>query len=485
MALYDRLSFFHPGDSVTLASDERQRADHQKRIIQQYAYWRFYNGKHWDYQKEENVPQVTLNYCRAFVNKSVAFLFSKGFKFKFPTVEEENAILPVVQKLWDEWNERDLVCLLVGQVGSVTGDAYIYVTVEDSPKREDRKIVFIPLDAVTVIPTFKEDSSGVLSEVAVFYKRWNSRIEKEVTYVLQITEKEFVEYEDDVEIPGSRVENVLGLVPVIHISNAVDAGSKYGISDLEDIALLNKEYNEKATDVSDVLDYLGQPVVVVKGANANKINGTGRIWAGLPINSSVDILNLNAPMTASVDYLRMLKLGMHEVSGIPQSTLGEQQNISNTSGVAIHMQYMPLLEKTWMKRITYGRGIKQATELALKYMEQKKMVDESVLSAMKYRYKVDVAWNDPLPKDMLNELNMAARKMEIKIASRRSIMREMGIENIQQIEDELAEEMEKEVEKMFAAQEIAGAGPSGFEEGTGVHTGETQEKRESGSDDEA
>lgn len=473
MGLYDRLSFFHPKDSsFLLASDERQRSDHQKRIIQQYAYWKFYNGKHWDYLKEENVPQVTLNYCRAFVNKSVAFLFSKGFKFKFSSLEEENVVLPVVQKIWDEWNERDLVCLLMGQVGSVTGDAYVYVTVQDSKDREERKIVLIPLDSVTVIPTFKDDSSGLLQEVAIFYKKWSQRKNQEVTYVLQITEKEFVEYEDDEEIPGSRVANTLGMVPVVHVSNSVDAGSKYGISDLEDVAPLNKEYNEKATDVSDVLDYLGQPVVVVKGANANKINGTGRIWAGLPINSSVDILNLNAPMVASVDYLKLLKVGMHEVSGIPQSTLGEQQSISNTSGVAIHMQYMPLMEKTWMKRITYGKGIKQITELALRYMEMKKMVDESVLSAMKYRYKVDIAWNDPLPKDALNDLNIAAKKLEIKIASRRSVMREMGIENVQQIEDEIEEDEENDMNKVYEASSSASAGPSGFEEGTGVHTGD-------------
>ncbi|GAI70807.1 unnamed protein product, partial [marine sediment metagenome] len=74
MGLFDRLSLWSPAGAGVLATKGRTtKDDHKIRILRQHEYWNFYNGKHWQYPKEENVPQVTLNYCRAFVNKSVAF----------------------------------------------------------------------------------------------------------------------------------------------------------------------------------------------------------------------------------------------------------------------------------------------------------------------------------------------------------------------------------------------------------------------------
>ncbi|GAI70812.1 unnamed protein product [marine sediment metagenome] len=212
------------------------------------------------------------------------------------------------------------------------------------------------------------------------------------------------------------------------------------------------------------------------GANANKIKGVGRIWAGLPVNAKVEILNLNAPMAASVSYLELLKKGMHEVSGIPESSLGGKQGISNTPGVAMHMQYLPLLEKTWMKRITYGEGIERITEIALRWMEKKKLLTPSDLDKMKRRYKVEIAWNDPLPKDQLSQINIIAKKLELKLMSRKAAMRELAVEDVPKIESEIEDDEAKELEFVYQGGKITtaggkgkGAGPSGFEPGTGAH----------------
>ena len=39
--------------------------------------WNFYEGYHWENIELQDKPQVTKNYCRAFVNKFVAFEFGK------------------------------------------------------------------------------------------------------------------------------------------------------------------------------------------------------------------------------------------------------------------------------------------------------------------------------------------------------------------------------------------------------------------------
>ena len=41
--------------------------------------WNFYEGYHWEEMPELDTPELTINYCRAFVNKFVAFELGKSF----------------------------------------------------------------------------------------------------------------------------------------------------------------------------------------------------------------------------------------------------------------------------------------------------------------------------------------------------------------------------------------------------------------------
>jgi hypothetical protein len=60
--------------------------EEMERLTQETLAWKFYNGDQWNYKRPGGEPQVTLNYCRAFVDKSVAFLMAKGFTIQ---VKEE------------------------------------------------------------------------------------------------------------------------------------------------------------------------------------------------------------------------------------------------------------------------------------------------------------------------------------------------------------------------------------------------------------
>ena len=48
----------------------------------------------------------------------------------------------------------------------------------------------------------------------------------------------------------------------------------------------------------------------------------------------------------------MLKLWMHEMTGVPQTALGQEQQISNTSGVALAIQYFPTMLCYNLKKIS-------------------------------------------------------------------------------------------------------------------------------------
>ena len=111
-------------------------------------------------------------------------------------------------------------------------------------------------------------------------------------------------------------------------------------------------------------------------------------------------------------------------------------------------------------------------------MEKKKLLKPADLNKMKYRYKVGISWNDPLPKDQLNQINIIAKKMELKLTSRKAAMRELAVEDLSKIEREIEEDEAKELEFVYQGGKPVvsggkskgkGVGPSGFEPTTGVH----------------
>jgi len=50
---------------------------------------------------------------------------------------------------------------------------------------------------------------------------------------------------------------------------------------------------------------------------------------------------------------------------VPANALGEPQPISNTSGVALAIQYMPTMQWFGLKRVQYGAGLREVSQLIL------------------------------------------------------------------------------------------------------------------------
>ena len=159
------------------------------------------------------------------------------------------------------------------------------------------------------------------------------------------------EYIND-ELIDSR-PNPLGLIPVVHIPNIPVTGSPWGLADCQDIITINRTYNEIATDVADIINYHAAPVTVIIGAKASNLEkGASKVWGGLPKDAQVFNLDGGAEgINGALQYLELLKRSMHEIMNIPESALGQVQPISNTSGVALSIQYQPLMNRYSQKVI--------------------------------------------------------------------------------------------------------------------------------------
>jgi len=355
--------------------------------VQRYnEHWRFYYGKHWIFDREDGEPLVTLNYFKKFIDKSVDFLTSKGFSISVPDALTE-ITKPFLDEVW-EYNGRDALAHDIATMGSVTGDAFILVTYEEPNEMQRKvnpfsqgKIRLNLLGSEQVYPTWDPLNVDTLTAVRIetiyYAERGNRQLDREdrVNHEgRQLYTKRFTQIISPTEIveqyhgemPTIK-PNVLGEISLAHIKNFSVPKEYYGMADGQDLIDLNRELNEKSTDISDTINYHSAPITLIYGAKAKNLErGPRALWSGLPTDARVENLQLGGDLNAANNYWDRLKKVMHELGDIPEGALGEKQAISNTSGVALHMQYQPLIEKTRRKKLNYEPGFEQINYFILR-----------------------------------------------------------------------------------------------------------------------
>jgi Phage portal protein, SPP1 Gp6-like len=312
------------------------------------------------------------------------------------------------------------------------------------------------------------------------------------TYVEIITDDTIEEYVNDELI--DRRPNPLGIIPVVHIANRIASASPWGLSDITDVIPLNREYNEKATDISDIVNYYTAPVTILTGAKASNLErGANKIWALTQKDAHVENLTGGSEgLPQALEYLQMVKIGMHEMIGIPENSLGMAQPISNTSGVALAIQYMPTMMAYDQKRTQYEVGLKRISKLALQtlfHFEPENLVYDPQTEGIQEEadqptvldpadpeiYDLSVVWPPPLPVDQTIQLSEIQVKQSMGLESKVGALRELGEEfpdeKLAELFDERVVDMEQDaamqVRKAIIAaiiQKYTGLVPEGYAE---------------------
>lgn len=423
--------------------------------------WNFYEGYHWEDMPEQDTPELTVNYCRAFVDKFVAFELGKSFSITTSSKVEGKSVTPdgrtLFEYLEDVWedNEQYLFATELGQMKSITGDAWVQVRYYDTDELEDPfneypegrvKLLLLPTSAV--FPEYDPHQRGLLTKVTIMYT-----YEKVIkTPILGKTRKEKVLYKqvwtkDECAIYDGKVEpevipNKYGTIPFVQIKNYTVAGRNDGRGDLEDVIPLNTEYNMKESNVSEIIDYHSAPVTIVYGAKIGNLEkGANKMWGGLSKDAKVENLELKSDLGASTNYINSLKLAMCEVGGIPESVLGGAQAISNTSGVALQYINLPLIEKTRVKKMSTETGLESVNKLVLLISMLEGLITKPADIPTRDFFWNEVKIPDTLPKDMLMELQQIQQEMKMGLESRKNAMKRMGKENIDELIKEIDEDM--------------------------------------------
>jgi hypothetical protein len=447
---------------VELADEEFEV--HGPRLNRYSLNWAMYLGHHWGYRRESGETQLTVNYYRAFNDFLARFVFGKGIHFRSPKATE--AIIPDrLERIWEIDNDKMRVLLEMAQQGGITGDVFVKIAYEEawqdsSGAAHPGRVRLLPMNSSFCFPEFHPHDRTRLLRFKQKYRFWGTSLEgtrQVFTYTEILTDDTIEEYIND-ELIDSR-PNPLGLIPVVHIPNVPVSGSPWGLADAHDIITLNRSYNEVSTDIADIINYHASPVTVIVGAKASNLEkGAKKVWGGLPKDAQVFNLEGGAAgIQGALSYLELLKRSMHEIMNIPETALGQVQPISNTSGVALSIQYQPLMNRWAQKTAQYGKGLEKINELALRtlfFKEPETMLyNPDVDGPIKEGQYPQLDPNDPisylnyaqfpqpLPLDKLIVLNEIQTKLGMGLESKEGALRQLGEEFPEEKLEEIRQEL--------------------------------------------
>ena len=435
---------------VELADEEFEV--HGPRLNRYSLNWAMYLGHHWSYRRQTGETQMVLNYYRAFTDFIINFTFGKGVNFRSP--KETEAIVPnLLERVWEVDNNKATVLWEIGQQGTVSGDCFIKVAYEEAyqdpaGRLHPGRVRILPVNSSFAFPEFHPHDRERLVRFKLKYRFWGTSLEgtrQVFTYTEILTDDIIEEYIND-ELIDSR-QNPLGTIPVIHIPNIRISGSPWGLSDCNDIININRSYNEVATDIADIVNYHAAPVTIIIGAKASQLEkGANKVWGGLPKDARVENLDGGSEgLKGAMEFLAMMKRSMHEMVGVPETALGQAQPVSNTSGVALSIQFQPLMNRYHQKIIQYAHGLERVNELillnlALKEPEVLIWDPESSTVPLKQgqvdhldvddplTFRSYVHFPQPLPLDKLIAVNEIQTMLSLGLESKEGALRVLGEE---------------------------------------------------------
>lgn len=405
----------------------------------------------------------------------------------------------LLRTVWEEHQPQGKEAVLweLMQQGAVSGDSFVKVAYEDSytdpaGNEHPSKIRILPLNSAFCFPEYHPHDMSRLIRFKMKYRFWGTALEgtRQVFSFTELWTEDAMQAFINDELVESQ-ENPLGTIPFVHIAHKKVPSSPWGLSAIGDITDLNRQYNETATLIADIINYYASPTTIIIGAKANNLErGPKKVWSIANEKASIQNLSLGAEVEGPLAYLETLKAKMHEIVGIPVNALGEAQPISNTSGVALSLQFLPLVQVNHQTTTQYSAGLARLNEIIIRtaalYMpemlqmnpERDAPLEDGQLEVLDPRdpltYRNTVEFASPLPIDKLIALNEIQMKMALGLESKEGALRTLGeaypAEKLQELYNELHQDaleqgaldlMRAQISMLIAG--LSGMPPEGME----------------------
>lgn len=212
--------------------------------------------------------------------------------------------------------------------------------------------------------------------------------------------------------------------PVVHIQNLAQPFEFDGLGEVEPLIPLQDELNTRLSDRASRVTMQSFRMFLAKGIDGA---GTlpiapGLIWSTDNADASIQTFGGDADAPSEERHIQEVREAMDKASGVPPVAGGVvQAKVGNLSSEnALRITLIGLIGKTERKRITYGRGIAEASRLVLDALDRL-----GILKTDAADRGVKVDWLDPLPRDENESLTAAERKIALGVPRER-VLAELG-----------------------------------------------------------
>lgn len=233
-------------------------------------------------------------------------------------------------------------------------------------------------------------------------------------------------YEDEVMIEESRSVLLPDTLPVVHVQNMSQPLRYSGLGEVEALIPLQDELNTRLSDRASRVTMQSFRMFLAKGIDGfDRVPvGPGALWQTDNTEASIESFGADAASPSEEAHIREIREAMDKISGVPPLASGVlRARIGNLSSEnALRVTLLGLLAKTERKRVTYGRGIAEASRIVLEALDA-----AGVVRTRESERGVRVGWPSPLPADEREEVAAARAKVELGVPEER-VLGDLGYE---------------------------------------------------------
>ncbi len=443
----------------------------------------FYKGKQWSYRKEGGGTMRTYNYCFTIVENMTAFLTNEAPQMSCPPNEASSEIDRVMAegrtKMLNEVHEENglsLVFQRAVRTGSICGDSFVFgpiptFKVNEKGDKTFDNIRYWNVERPETIRVIWKDEN--YNEIGGFIKHYRISVATaKKLFTKEIAESGLIVQEDfetqnssgnntATNVPMCTVEEYWtedeylllfnnskkpvhylkhdwGFLPLHFVPNIHLPGEPKGTSDLENELDPQQEYNERASDLADIIKEISRPAYWGKNLDNLTEVRSGQLVI-YQVGDDGDIQAMpKSGTTAPIDsYLADRKNDMIGLSGLNNVLYPGTQTLNATRrALSVVMQgvnnKIALRKEWWVKAFKeINAGILFLIEL---YMPETKPIIAG-------NYRSDVFISSVLLRSVSDEIN----KFQSKVQSLTTTQHNVGIDNPSEEQKLMKEELQDEI----------------------------------------
>lgn len=246
-----------------------------------------------------------------------------------------------------------------------------------------------------------------------------------VSTIVEVLSPEHWQVYDDERLIGQGPNTATpGELPIVHVQNIAEPLRYEGLGEVEPLIPLQDELNTRLSDRASRVTMQSFRMYLAKGLDGFDQSPVepGAIWTTDNMDASIEAFGGDADSPSEERHIQEVREALDKTSGVPPLASGVvRARIGNlTSANALRITLMGVLSKTARKRVTYGRGIARMCGLILAALHE-----SGALRTDPRDRGVRLAWRDPLPEDLREEIAAARAKTELGVPGDR-VLAELG-----------------------------------------------------------